>query len=303
MVLEQQVGILSSLMINGLRIESMTRPNQSSLLCTVYKFDKLGAAIRYTFLFSSEQVNEPLVQILKTTASGTQSLPILICDVVFGNDVKQFSMRTFFESIGGWTNTGLILIDGLPDIIDELGHNKCPAGLTGSPSDLLEIYTKEALQYLLDSPAKRYGQDRIFESLPDGLVLGKNRLNILFDAKAYAEGYSVSADDVKRYTSYVQDFNDRYSSFVGRVYSFTIVTGRFIDSSESLQNRRDELYRLCQTQLSCITARTLGNLVQLARPQSTFVSSVKWVNIFSQNMITEKMLEDELTRIKKDNIL
>lgn len=209
----------------------------------------------------------------------------------------------FFESIGAWMNTGLILIDGLPKLINELGHNKCPSGLTGSPSDLLEIYTKEALQYLLESPAKRYGQDRSFESLPDGLVLGKSRLNILFDAKAYSGGYSISADDIKRFASYVQEFNDRYSSFVGRVYSFTIVTGTFLDSPESLQNRRDELYQLCQTQLSCITAQTLGNLVQLARAHSSFISSVKWINIFSQNIITEKMLEDEFTRIKKDNIV
>ena len=50
--------------------------------------------------------------------------------------------------------------------------------MAGKPDDMLELYSEECLEYMLECPVRRYGQERRFERLPDGLALGRNKLNI-----------------------------------------------------------------------------------------------------------------------------
>src|ERR1700761_5478336 len=96
---------------------------------------------------------------------------------------------------GGLVNTGLILIPSLDDILESLGHNTVYPGLVGEADNLHELYVKECLQYMLQSPTRRYGSDRLFEKLPDAAVLSKERFIVLVDAKAYSTGFEFKADD------------------------------------------------------------------------------------------------------------
>src|SRR5262249_52968181 len=154
-----------------------------------------------------------------------------------------YTRDEFFGFFGGIINTGLILIPNLPQILDQLGHNKLPNGLTGDPDDLQELYVKECLQFIMESPTRRYGIDRCFESLPDGVVLSKEGFMLLFDSKSYSKGFSFEADDIKRFKSYVEDFRHRYSGLFGNILSFVVVTGEFKDSAGAIAGRSNELYR------------------------------------------------------------
>ena len=214
---------------------------------------------------------------------------------------RSYTNKKFFDYFGSIINSGLILIPNLSDILDDLGHNILPKGLIGEPDDILEFYVCELLQFLFMSPTRRYGKDRLFQKLPDGVVLGKQFM-ILIDSKAYSSGFEFSADDIERFAFYVDDFNYRYSDYFGRVFTFLVVSGKFNDSLNSISKRSDELYKKCGCKLSCITSEKLGTIVTLLRSTPNNRSSIDWRNILSKLVVEIKDVENEVRRIQKDKI-
>jgi hypothetical protein len=296
-------NIISTLVINGFHIKQVQRFSPENSIIDTYKYDKLGAEIRYSILFSSDVIETPILKTLNTVSRSYQSQSLLINDHFTSVHHKCYSSKKFFEFFGGIVNTGLILIPNLSDILYKLGHNKLPTGLAGEPEDLHELYVSECFQYILESPTRRYGSDRLFEKLPDGLIMCKNKFMILFDSKSYTDGFDIKSDDINRFAFYVSDFNNRYADFFGSIFSFIIVSGHFNDSDKSISNRSSELYKLCNTKLSCITSKELGNIVQLLHKNSEYRISINWKNIFSNLIIETKFVQKEIIRIRKDKLL
>jgi hypothetical protein len=300
--------IISTLIINGFSIKKFERFIQKNYIFDVYKYDKLGAEIRYSIWFTNDIEETPLVDSLLAISTSYNSTPLIICDNNITSKCRIISFEDFFDLFGGIVNTGLILLPDLPAVLRQLGLNKLPDGLSGSPDDLLELYAKECLQFILESPVRRYGKERSFESLPDGLVIGKNRFMILYDSKAYSlkqnfNGFAFEADDIKRFASYVDDFNRRYSSYLGRVFSFVVITGNFHDSVKSISSRSDELYRLCNCKMSCITSEELGKIVQFLLKYPSTRSSIVWENIFTKLIVSVEEVSKEVKRIERDLVI
>lgn len=295
-------NIVSTLITNSFHISKVERVPGDNNILNVYKFDKLGAEIRYSILFSNLTVADTIVKFLKKIAQRYNSLPIIVGDNIKTDECKCFTNAEFYKTLGGYVSTGLILIPNLSDVLNELGHNNLPAGLIGQPDDLHEIYIAECLQFIMSSPTKRYGKDRLFESLPDGVVLGKDRYMILLDSKAYSNGFDFTADDIKRFSSYIFDFNERYAQFFGSIFTFVVVSGNFNDSISSIENRTEELYKLSNCRLSCIESKVLGEIVELLITMPKIRNSINWKNIFTETIVEKKHVQSEIKRIVKDEI-
>ncbi|MFH1648443.1 MAG: hypothetical protein ABIA11_01765 [Patescibacteria group bacterium] len=284
-------------------MNSVNRIADGTAIINVFKYDKFGAKVNYSFLFSAKHASEGLIELLMTTSSELKSTPVLVSDSLNTNKCARYTIHNFYDLVGGYVNTGLILIPQLPEILECLGFNNIPAGLDGKPDNLLEIYAKESLQFLLFSPARRYGKDRLFESLPDGVVLGKERTIIQYDSKAYSEGFNFNADDIGRFAKYVNEFNGRYATVLGPVYAFLVISGKFNDSLESVQKRSDDLYKRCLTNLSCITCRELGEMVKIVVQYSEKRHAIDWKTVFMNRMITNELIKKEIQKIRKDKII
>jgi len=296
-------NIVATLITNGFHIEQTERFHNGHLIFNIKKFDKLGAEIKYSILFTKSKSETGVVSSLITIANTYSAKPLVITDNFISSICQTYSFQKFYDFFGGLINTGLVLIPNLPDILEELGRNKLPLSLQGVAFDLHELYVKECLQFILQSPTRRYGKDRLFESLPDGLVICKNGTMILFDSKAYVDGFDFKADDIKRFSSYVKEFNKRYSSLLGNVFTFTVITGKFNPPIKSIQTRSKELYKKCLCNLSCIKSRELGNIVQTLQKEPNLRAAILWENIFSELLIDNSMIQKEIARIKKDNII
>lgn len=294
--------IVATLVTNGFHIEQTERFPKNNLIFNSKKFDKLGAEIKYSILFTESKSETGVVDSLITIANAYEGKPLVISNDFVCSKCITYTFDQFYDFFGGIVNTGLILIPNLPSIMEDLGLNKLPDLLEGEAFDLHEVYVKECLQFILQSPVRRYGKDRLFESLPDGVVVCKNRTMILFDSKAYKGGFDFSSDDIKRFTSYVQDFNKRYSTILGNVFTFTVITGRFNESIKSIQSRSKELYKRCNCNLSCITSRELGNFVHILQKDPSLRRAILWENVFCESIIDNSILQKEITRIKKDNL-
>jgi hypothetical protein len=113
-----------------------------------------------------------VIEMLSTIAESNHSNALVVT-----NDNTEhgttITPQRFYDLLGGVVRPDLLLRADLADTLEAFGHNKTYPGFTGSPDDLLEEYVKEGLQFLLESRGYRYGQNRLFESLPDGLVLAR----------------------------------------------------------------------------------------------------------------------------------
>lgn len=294
---------ISTLITNGFHIEKVERLSPENSVLNIYRYDKLGAKVCYSILFSDDLEDDCVFKnhLLKI-AKSYNSMPLIVSDNISLADIKSYTKKAFFDFFGGIINTGLILIPNLPDLLDELGHNGLPTGLMGTPDDLHETYVCECLQFMMESPTRRYGIERRFQSLPDGVVLGKGGFMILVDSKSYSDGFDFKADDIKRFASYIEDFNGRYSPYFGKIFTFVVISGHFNDSEKSIRNRSDELYKSCNCKLSCIQSKELGLFVQKIRTMPEIRGSILWKNLFSEFYIEEKHLDHEISRILKDKI-
>jgi len=299
----QIASVLRTLLVNGYVVTKADRISERVAVISVQKRDRLGGVAASSILFA-DAPTENIMEMLGKTAeeNGAQTLVVTTAKL----DQKQvptIAPQKFYDLLGGEIRSERLMREDLPDLLDAFGHNKLYHGFKESPDDLLEDYVKEGLQFLLESRAYRYGQDRLFESLPDGLVLGRQKLNLYFDAKAYEKGFHPSADDIKRFSSYVNEFNDRYERFVGRLHSFLVVSGSFPADAKALEEKATEFYSLCSTKLCLITGKDLGHIINDVRTQCKNRSAIKWTKIFSQLLIKPGSIASELRRIKKDNIV
>ena len=302
MTKEEISNIVSTLITNGFIVEQTERFPKGNIIFNILKLDKLGATIKYSILFTKEKTESQLTNSLITISKSFTSKPLIISDNFISPDCTTHTFEKFYNYFGGIVNTGLILIPNLPDILEELGTNKLPTVLQGDAFDLHELYVKECFQFILQSPTRRYGKERLFESIPDGIVICKNGMMILYDSKAYANGFDFTADDIKRFASYVDEFNNRYSVILGKVFTFSVITGKLNASQKVIANRSKELYKKCNCNLSCITSRELGNIVQLLQKEPDIRVSILWKNIFAELLIDTALVQKEITRIKKDNL-
>lgn len=295
-------NIISTLVTNGFNVEKVDRlPHENTIIHTC-KYDKLGAKVNYSILFTDDKVENSLTDTLVAEAEKHQAKPLLICDNFSSAKCSSYTNEIFFNFFGGVINAGLVLIPGLPEILDKLGHNTLPDGLTGKPDDLHELYVKDCLQFIMESPTRRYGIDRSFESLPDAVILCKEGFMLLVDSKAYKNGFGFEADDLKRFKSYVEDFRSRYSFFFGNPFSFVVVSGHFTDSEDSIANRSSEFYKMCGCKLSCLSSKELGLITEVLRDNAEIRGLINWKNIYSELIIDTAIIQKEIDRIKKDKL-
>jgi hypothetical protein len=294
--------IIITIVTNGFIIDKTERYPTDNLILNIKKYDKLGAEVRYSILFTNSKKESNLILSLKTISTGYLSTPIVVCDNFTSAKYTTYTFDEFYSFFGGIVNTGLILISNLPDILDSLGKNKTPQGLEGDASNLHEIYVKECFQYMLQLPTRHFGQERLFQSVPDGIVISTKGMTILYDSKSYSNGFNFTSDDIKRFASYVEDFNTRYSREIGNVFSFTVVTGKFNIKPTTIQKRSNELYSKCMCKMSCITSREFGDIIQILKIDPHLRTSIPWKKIFSELIIDKALINKEISRIKNDNI-
>lgn len=297
--------VIRTLLVSGYHITTFERATSNSFCVSVARHDRLGAQVRITLLFLGEG-SKALLQRAEKDArriSATLIVVMLSTGLELPAELVRYSLADFFDVLGGEVATGRIFDQKLGAIMDELGHNRLPANVAGKPDDLLELYSEECLEFLLECPVRRYGQERRFERLPDGIALGRNKFNLFFDAKAYGGGFRPQADDIRRFASYVNDFNNRYRNYVGAISIFLVISGSFSDDAVAVKDKANDLLAECSTPMVMIKAQDLAAAVALVRKASCRRAAINWRRIFIPESFDIERLKGEIERITKDNII
>lgn len=243
---------------------------------------------------------------LAAEAKRNASTPIAVSltgRLALPTEIKQLPLAEFYDVLGGEVRTDRVFVADLHRVMDELGHNKLPKGLTGRPDDLLEAYVADCLQFLLECPVRRFGHERRFERLPDGIALGRSNLNVCFDTKAYGEQFHPQADDIRRFASYVRDFNQRYQGYIGHISTFLVVSGALSGDIKAVKEKANDLIVECATPLVLIKAAHLAEAVQMVRPLPRHRAAINWRSVFVPEVFAPSRLAKELSRIRKDSVI
>jgi hypothetical protein len=216
--------------------------------------------------------------------------------------VPILSVHEFLGRLGGPVPALIPLEREYPERLRVLGHNALPSGLAGKADTIFEQYVHAGLQFILQDRVLRYGQDRLFEALPDGLVAGHRSPLMLYDAKAAKYGYDVTVNSIRQFADYVRKFHSRYETFTGRLYAFLLISGDFA-AEGTLEERSAQLFSECGVPLRTVTSEEMSKIVALFAERPSYRQAVDWKNVFSKTVITEAVVEENLKARIQDGVI
>jgi hypothetical protein len=184
-----------------------------------------------------------------------------------------------------------------------LAKNQLPADMVGKADDLFEKYVHAGLQFLLRGRVLRYGQERRFEALADGVVLNSSAALMLYDCKAADPTYEITRNTIRQFADYTKDFRARYGRYLEEPHAFLVVAPEFQDDAAVLQNRSNELYAACRIPLVCMRANTLGSCVSLCVDHLLYRMAIDWKKVFSPPLVKVQSLKQQLTARIKDGVI
>jgi hypothetical protein len=288
--------LISTLLSNGFRlIDTAHKP--AYLACIVQRADEFGVQHRHLIACTppSGTLQDSDVDSLRKLAAYQKTALVIVGATTKPHpELPVLTHQTFLSRLGGPVSALLPLESTYAEHLVALGRNTLPSGLTGAADSLFEEYVHAGLQFLFHERVHRYGQERLFEALPDGLVPGKRAPLMLYDAKAARYGYDVTATTIRQFADYVNDFHPRYENYTG--------SGEF-QSPGTLQARSDELYATCNVPLRFITASELGAVIQLFAERPAFREAIDWKQIFAKHLITAADVTKHVEARRKDGII
>ncbi len=269
-----------------------------------FRSDEFGVRTRYLLAFNNggNFTQTDFDALRKSAKYNSESLVIVgIVDKPDADDTPIISPETFLKRLGGAVSSYLPLEPFYSEHLEKLGRNELPAGLTGKADDLFEEYVHVGLQFLLRHRVIRYGQERLFEKLPDGIALGGNIL-LLYDCKAAGKGYEISSISMRQFVDYVNAFHRRYQNYVGRINSFLVISGYF-QHPNSLDDRSRELIAECGVPLSFLNAKDMGDIIKMFVENPVYRQSLDWRRIFSGGVVRPAAALEDLRARYKDGVI
>lgn len=294
-------NLIRTLIGSKFQLISGTR-KPSYILLEMARYDEFGHQAKYLFAYCARKLSEPEILGLKALAKN-KNLPLVIVGETEKTctDVVIIPESKLLGKLGGSIQSFLPLESDFGEQLIALGRNELPADLQGSPNDLFEIYVQQALEFLLQERVIRYGQERRFERLPDGLMASHNFV-FLYDCKAAKDGYTFTRDSIRQFSDYIEDFHDRYSNCAPRVHSFLVVSGFFANPSTHLK-RSQELYAKCQVPLSFLTSDDLSAMIKMFASKPAYRHSMDWKEIFSSGSISAHDVSKNLECRIRDKVI
>lgn len=290
-----------TLVASGFVLQSTSR-NPGYALLIAQRSDEFGAV--HTSAFAVAE-NRPLTdtEVAACQQSARYNNAQLVVVGSAACDVPSIPWDRFVTLFGGAIHSTSALDPDFGAQLVELGHNRLPVGLNGRPDDLFEQYVWSGLEFILAGRVVRYGQNRRFEARPDGVALPHNDFCAIYDAKAYSNGYDVTADGVRQFKSYVADFRARYSAYFPRLNAFIVISGGFVQGEQALRERYEEFVATEGMPLTFMTAQVFREIITATAERPSVRRSINWAKVFASPLVNAEVVRDEITAVERDGIV
>jgi hypothetical protein len=262
--------------------------------------DEFGAGHHYCFAVAEKRFGRAQVATAQIAAEFRHAQLVLIGPS--DSTLPTVEWDRFINLFGGPVFSASPLESDFAGHLIALGHNTLPGSLQGRADDLFEAYVRIALEFMLGTRVVRYGQNRRFGARPDGIVLPFRNFSALYDAKAYREGYEVTAETIRQFKSYVEDFSSRYQRYLS-LNAFVVISGSFPHEAETLARRSRELLVECRVPLAFLTAGSLAEIIALLAQHPKARRSIHWPRIFVEPIISPQHVRTELEAVLRDCVI
>lgn len=291
--------LLQTLVASGFLLDKVSTADDYMVL-DCHRFDEFAVSVPYKIVLATGRLSTPSASVLKSTAKREGAHLLAIAESAEG--IPCLSLDKFLARCGGPIRSWIPFDVNFEEKLVELGHNRPVEDYDGKPDTLFEEFVQLALQFILNDRVVQYGQERSFESVPDGIAFS-NRTPFLYDAKAYRHGYEIDSDSIRQFGDYITSFHDRYQSHLPRVHSFVIISGSFKSGLKARQNKSRDLHADTGVVLSCFTAAELGATVKMLRAQPSLRNLINWKRVFSNLDVSSGLIEKEMEDIRRDSIV
>jgi len=289
-----------TLIIGGFTLEKASRYPGYALIY-MYRYDEFGVKQQYCFsLFEKDPEPEQIEAAAIASKHNKTELVIISPAKIHG--MPNIEWNRFLNLFGGPVYSYSPLEPEFEDHLMRLSFNKLPTGLVGKPDDLFELYVHKALEFIFGCKVHRYGQERRFEARPDGVVLQDRMFSALYDTKAYSNGYDVTLDSIRQFSSYITEFRSRYDQYY-ELHSFIVISGSFPHSKDTLESRSRQLLSEANIPLAFMTAESVLQIIGLLSNFPSARRSINWRKIFVNPVIDPELVQAELELIEKDKII
>ncbi len=270
-------------------------------LVVAHRFDEFYVAQRYCFAIFEDKFSPIQVEVVQIAAKHHAAEPVLVGQGAA--EVPTLEWERFMSLFGGPVFSRKPFEPEFREHLRELGYNRLPEGLKGGTADdLFELYVKEALGFILGQRVVRFGQDRRFESRPDGLALPSQGFYALYDAKAYRDGYEMDQNGFRQFGSYVTEFQKRYGTFRQRLNSFLVVSGKFKQGERALDRRSRDFLAEYGVPLCFLTADALGEIIEILSERSVVRRAINWSRVFSDSVARPSLVREEVRTVLRDEM-
>lgn len=279
-------------------------PKPNYHLFKVERTELLGTRVKYHIAIASSAFAKADVDSLLKGATMGQAALVLVgdCDVDTG-EIPLLTPEQLADRLGGPILSLLPFEEDYGNRLVQLGRNSLPIGLSGDTSDLFEKYVHAGLQFIFYSRVIRYGQDRRFEKVADGVALGDSPL-ILYDAKAYGSGYEVGADSIRQFADYVNSFHRRYRTTLGQLTSFLVISGTFSQGQQALDAKSGDMRASAGGVGLCfITAEVLAYMVAALVHHPSRRSAIDWNRLLVRPVLTIPAFNAEVGVTERDGAI
>lgn len=290
-----------TLVAGGFVLDAAER-NPGYALLHMHRVDEFGAVHSYSFAIAEKRLHPAQVAAAQI-ASGHKRSRLVLIGEADGTELPAVEWDRFLNLFGGPVFGASPFDPQFRGQIALLGTNQVPDGLVGKADDLFEAYVRDALEFILGGRVIRYGQDRRFEARPDGIALPGHNFCALYDAKAYRDGYPVSAESIRQFKSYVEDFEKRYRAYLPRVNAFIVISGDFVQGGDALGDRSRELQAECGVPLVFLRANDLGEIVAMVAERPAVRRSIDWRRIFADPIISTSRVRKDMDAVLRDRIV
>jgi hypothetical protein len=291
---------IRTLLAGGFSLLRAERAPGYALIFT-QRTDEFAATQAHCFVVAEDALGPSQIDAARIAANHHNSQLVVVGTAP--TDPNALSWERFVNLFGGPVTAASVFDTSFVDSLLVLARNELPSGLEGRADDLFEGYVHSAFEFVFGGRVVRYGQNRRFEARPDGIIIPHWRFAALYDAKAYSDGYEVSADGIRQFCSYVEDFHSRYSAFVPHLTSFIVVSSTFPHDDSTLEGRSRDLYGKCHVPLCFLTAAHLAEVLALLIDQPRARLSIDWPRILADPILHPSRVREELSALGRDRLL
>lgn len=302
---DDEVATLIRTLFGGGFVVHNVQRKPTHLAIIAKRFDEFGLASTYLFGYAGEaQISEADSAALVKVAESRKAALILTGQVSqCPKNAVVVSKDALLNKFGGATPSLLPLEEHYGSQLMALSRNTLPEGVEGRADDLFELYVHSGLQFLLRGRVIRYGQERRFEVVPDGVIVANSSPLMLYDCKAAENGYELSRNSIRQFADYINSFRNRWGAYLPNpLHAFLVISSEFQDE-KVLQERSNELHSECAVPLVCMTADCLKKCVEEFIQRPHLRPAIDWRRVFVAPSVQISVIRGQISARLKDAIV